>query len=354
MPRFIAPLAKPKPDAEAFIKAVTTTYEPPRPRMVEYLINAPVMTAVLEMIGRKWVQPVDRPSAEAYWDNFIAFWHHMGYDFVRMELGLGFKRMNRPGGDHGRAYAETAKGPIQSWDDFHQYPWPDVSQADLWAYEYVAARLPEGMGLIVSHGANYLEHMEYLVGYEPLCMMIYDQPDLLEAIVKGIGERITAYYERLLQLPRLIAIFPGDDMGFRTGTLIAPDDIRKYVLPWHKKVAAMTHAKGLPYFLHSCGQISKIIPDLIDDVKIDARHSFEEAITPVADFKKTWGSRLGVLGGVDIDRLTRLAGDDLRKYVRKIIDDCAPGGRFAIGSGNSIPDYIPVENYLTMIDEILR
>ena len=40
--------------------------------------------------------------------------------------------------------------------------------------------------------------------------------------------------------------------------------------------------------------------------------------------------------------------------MRELIDDCAPGGRFAVGSGNSIPDYIPVENYLTMMDEALR
>jgi len=57
---------------------------------------------------------------------------------------------------------------------------------------------------------------------------------------------------------------------------------------------------------------------------------------------------------VDLDKLTRLSPDALRRYVRTIIDECAPGGRFALGSGNSVPDYIPVENYLTMIDEALR
>ena len=74
----------------------------------------------------------------------------------------------------------------------------------------------------------------------------------------------------------------------------------------------------------------------------------------MAEFKKQWGGRIGVLGGVDIDKLTRLSPERLRVYVRGVIEECAPGGRFAIGSGNSIPDYIPVENYLTMVDEILR
>ena len=94
--------------------------------------------------------------------------------------------------------------------------------------------------------------------------------------------------------------------------------------------------------------------DLVNDVGIDAKHSFEDAIVPAAEFKRRWGGRIGVLGGVDVDKFSRLAPAELRKYVRRIIDDCSPGGRFALGSGNSIPDFIPVENYLTMVDEALR
>jgi hypothetical protein len=29
-------------------------------------------------------------------------------------------------------------------------------------------------------------------------------------------------------------------------------------------------------------------------------------------------------------------------------------GRYAIGSGNSIPSYVPVENYLAMVDAALE
>jgi uroporphyrinogen decarboxylase len=72
------------------------------------------------------------------------------------------------------------------------------------------------------------------------------------------------------------------------------------------------------------------------------------------EFQRRWGDRIGVLGGVDVDKLTRLSPEALRGYVRGIIEACAPRGRFAIGSGNSIPDYVPVENYLTMLDEVLR
>ena len=45
-------------------------------------------------------------------------------------------------------------------------------------------------------------------------------------------------------------------MGFRTATLVSPAALRRYVLPWHKRFAAMTHATGRPYFLHSCGNLA--------------------------------------------------------------------------------------------------
>ena len=94
--------------------------------------------------------------------------------------------------------------------------------------------------------------------------------------------------------------------------------------------------------------------DLVDDVKIDGKHSFQDDVSSILETKKRWGDRIAVLGGVDVHKLTILPPNELRRYVRQLIDDCSPGGHFAIGAGNSIPSYIPIENYLTMLDEALR
>jgi len=45
--------------------------------------------------------------------------------------------------------------------------------------------------------------------------------------------------------------------------------------------------------------------------------------------------------------------EQVRSRVRSLMETCGSRGRFAIGSGNSITDYIPLENYLAMIDEVL-
>jgi uroporphyrinogen decarboxylase len=94
--------------------------------------------------------------------------------------------------------------------------------------------------------------------------------------------------------------------------------------------------------------------DLINKVGIDGKHSFQDNVLPAAEAKKRWGDRICILGGVDLHKLTTLSERDLRVYVRSVIDQCAPGGRFAIGAGNSIPSFIPMRNYLTLLDEALR
>ena len=349
------PLSNPAPDCERFIKAVTTNYQPDRPPLIEYILDRAVLEPVLRLMGREWVKPAaDRDSQRAYWDNFAAFWYRMGYDIVRLEISMPFPRPERQGGIRGRAYMETGAGPVSNWEQFERYPWPDPEAVDFFCYEHITAHLPEGMGLIANHAGGIFEILSVLMGYETLCLALYDQPELVRAVVERVGGLMERFYRRIIQLPRLVAVFPGDDMGFRSGTLISPAALRELTLPWHKRFAEMTHEAGLPYFLHSCGNLAEIMPDLIDEVKIDAKHSYEDAIMPAAEAKRLWGGRIGILGGVDLDKLTRLPPDELRKYVRGVIDACAPGGRFAAGSGNSIPDYIPPENYLTMIDEALR
>jgi len=221
-------------------------------------------------------------------------------------------------------------------------------------YEYLAGHLPEGMGLVACHAGGVYEHLSALLSYEGLCLALYDQPDLVRAVADRIGALFLDVYRQLVELDGVVAIFPGDDMGFRTATLLPPEALRRLTLPWHRRYAALAHAHSLPYWLHSCGNLAEIMDDLIDDVGIDAKHSFEDAILPAPEFQARYGARLGVLGGLDVDVLARSTPDGVRAATRALIDACHPRGRYAVGSGNSIPSYVPVDNYLAMVDEALR
>lgn len=356
------PLLNARPDGARFISAIMGRIQPSRPPLVEYLIDDALRKPIVtDLLGRQWVdpQPGNRASLNAYLDNFIAVWHQLGYDFVRFEQGLSFSQFHVTGDDATRpdgkrSWNDMHRGVITSWDDFERYPWPVVTPEFLANYEYLAGHLPEGMGLIVCHGGGIYEHLSSLFSYEGLCLALYDQPDLVAAVAERIGNLMADVYRQLVELEHVIAIFPGDDMGFRTATLLPPAALRQYTLPWHAQYASIAHAHNLPYFLHSCGNLREIMPDLINTVGIDAKHSFENAIMPVDAFQVIYGDKIGVLGGVDIDILGRATQEQVRSETRRLVETCGARGRYAIGSGNSIPSYVPLENFLCMLDEAQR
>lgn len=357
------PLEKPRPDVEHFVRVIRGETCPATPPLAELFLDYEVEREIAQsFLGLSWVEPsADREAMQAYLRNRTAVYYRMGYDYVRVSGGVDFPGDYLDATDTAelsrgnRHWTNETRGPIASWEDFERYPWPDPEQAQIWPYEYAATHLPEGMGLLVCPTSGFLEiPLDTLLGYQNLCYLVYEQPDLVEAVFRRVGEIIYAMYERLLGLPNLHGFFQGDDMGFKTGPLLSPDHLRTLVLPWHKKLAALAHENGLLYLLHSCGNLSDIANDLVDDVKIDARHSFEDEGNSVFDFKRQHGDKVAILGGIDVDKLARLPEPELRAHVRKVLDACMPGGRFALGSGNTVCNYVPLNNYFAMVDEALN
>jgi uroporphyrinogen decarboxylase len=90
--------------------------------------------------------------------------------------------------------------------------------------------------------------------------------------------------------------------------------------------------------------------DVIDYCGYDVKHAFEDSHTPMPLAKKLWGDRIALCGGIDMDTLARRSEAEVRRYVRGQLEACAGKG-YALGAGNSVANYIPLENYLAMLDE---
>jgi uroporphyrinogen decarboxylase len=353
-------LPRPRPDCEGFIEILAGHARTRRVPLVEYLVDDVVMRPIVtDLLGRTWIDP-GKQGKQGHLENFVQFWYRMGYDFVRYEESLPLPHNERaipdaaPNVSRDRVWPDEHHGAITSWKEFEEYPWPNVEEFDFSAFEYVNAHLPEGMGLISSHGGGVYEQLSWIMSFEGLCNALYEDPSLVKAVADRLGELMTAFYRHLLSLDRLVALFPGDDMGYKSATMISPEALRTYTLPWHKRFAAMAHKQGIPYYLHSCGKVMSIMGDLIDEILIDGKHSFEDEIMPVEEFQLQYGDRIAVLGGLDINILSGGTADQVRSHVRFLLETCGTRGRYAMGSGNSVPSYVPVENYLAMIDESHR
>ena len=55
------------------------------------------------------------------------------------------------------------------------------------------------------------------------------------------------------------------------------------------------------------------------------------------------------LGGIDVDYVIRSAPDAVYRRSREMLERAAKVGAYALGTGNSVPEYVPVENYCAMI-----
>ena len=350
------PIKKPTPNIEHFTDVIRGKIVPNGPPFAELFLDEGVIKEIGEhFLGMEWVVPTDKRTRQLYWDFKIKVYHAMGYDYLWAFGAPVFPTTVRTTDANDRRWAETSEGPIQSFKDFYDYEWPHLTEEMLADYYYISDKLPEGMGMFVAQGDGFLEAaMNIIIGYESMCEMLYTEPELIKAVLDKAGEIIYDSCLKMIEVPKSAGVFIGDDMGFTTSTLFSPDFYRENTLPWHKKLAEKVHEKGQLYMLHSCGKLDAIMPDLINDVKIDAKHSYQAGAYDVRDYKEKYGKDIAIIGGVDVDKLCRMDETDLRAYVRDILNVCAPGGRYALGSGNSITDYVPLKNYFAMLDEGLK
>jgi uroporphyrinogen decarboxylase len=294
-------------------------------------------------------------------DMYVRFCYETGYDYVFMVTGMNLSRslkavtdtagvQNWPDGQ--RYWQDEASGPIQSWADFEAYPWPKAEDVSPAALEYVSAIVPEGMKVAAFVFGGVFEHSTWLMGLQSFSYALRDQPDLVEAISQRVGELVTATCARAAAVENVGMILLADDFGFYSGMLVSPAVLRRYILPHYKKAVDIAHQAGKPLVFHSCGNMYQLMDDLIDDIGVDAKHSFEDKIIPVEEVYRRWGDRVAVLGGVDMDLLGRGTEEEVRARTRQILEVCGVKGTgYCLGTGNTAANFIPRQNYLAMLDE---
>lgn len=357
----VSPFSVPvEPDWEGFVKCLRRAGTPERTHFIELIIDGEVQDLVCQRYGL--LDGLNANDPHYGYQRQILLQSFLGYDYVvipgSVGESLGLARndlmtvdtaaLQRQGG---RYYVNEHRGPISSWEEFEAYPWPDPGSFYAPSLEWFQANLPENMCIIGGLVGSIYENISFLMGYETMCYALFEQRDLVAAISQKVVELYRKELEYILQFDRVKVVWGSDDLGFKTGTLISPRDLKEFVLPGHKLLAEMSHAAGRLYIMHNCGKLDAIINDLLDDVHIDGKHSFEDTIEDVCEVKGRLGSRMTLLGGIDVDFLCRSNEEEIRQRVRRTLSCCLPGGGYCLGTGNTVANYIPVENYLIMLDE---
>ena len=337
------------PDSENLLQ-VLYNRRPLRLPVYEHHIDAPFISKV---IGEN-LDPAGIKSNEltGYYQKVIGFWKDMTYDGFDYEAAICDIL---PG--HG-AIMGGMLGPIQTRDDFNKYPWKEIPLIFKESYtphfEAIRKTIPPGMKAFGGCGYGIFEASRDLVGYEPLCIMQCMDPDLFRDLFIKIGDLWVELWSWVIKNYSDIYVFfrMGDDLGHKTSTLLDPEIIRQHILPQYKRVIDLIHASGKKFLLHSCGNIFPLMDDIIA-LGIDAKHSNEDQIAPFSEWIDKYADRIGLFGGFDLNLLILNEPDVVYQNVLEqgsMFRQTANG--YSLGSGNSIPEYVPVDNFLAMIEAV--
>ena len=252
-----------------------------------------------------------------------------------------------------RHWAEMHKGIISTREEFDAYPWPNPDDLDFSVLDEVGALLPDDMKIAVVIGKIFTG-VWFMLGMETFMLAYIDDPEFIEMMY----DKIVPLQQRAMQVamdhPAVGMSFHADDLSGKGGPLVHPDHYRKYAFPCYRTMCDMAKAADKPFIFHTDGDISMVIEDLID-VGINGWHPVEKQAHDINEIKAKYGDRIAILGNIDLQyTLTKGTPQEVEDEVRTRIRDLGPGGGYCVSSGNSVPEYVPIDNYAAMLEATFR
>ena len=255
---------------------------------------------------------------------------------------------------------DEAMGRIH-WSALAHSPWNHAGQPDFWGNLRVNAldlRAKSDRAIVLSAGCNLFEWGTFLRRLDNFIMDLKRAPADVESFLDALMERHLSSLERICRTVGEVVdiIRLGDDLGMNTGPLMSPETYRKLFKPRHTILCNYIKAhSSMHTFLHSCGSIYKLIPDLIEagfeilnPVQTNSRDMQPERLK--AEFGKDvtfWG------GGADTRSiLNQGTAEQVRDHVRSNIEILSPGGGFIFNTVHNILPDVPPENIVAMFEAI--
>jgi len=301
---------------------------------------------------------VDVRSAAA-----VAMFVH-GIDFVDLgdytgyydDYGIGW-RMPKDGGLYYDMFYHPLAGE-KTVKEVEDFPWPDARDPlkfhGLLENAKRITEQEERASVVATLTPGICEMASFLRGFADYFCDLAANESLLCAILDKVVELKITYWERALEIlgDSIDVAMENDDFAGQDRLFMSPETYRRVVKPRHKAVNDFIHAHSrAKIFLHSCGSIRAVIPDLIEEgfdilnpVQVSAKGM------DTAELKRDFGKDLVFWGGgVDTQRVLPLGSvQAVRDEVRRRLDDLMPNGGFVFAPVHNIQSDVPAENIMAM------
>ncbi len=265
----------------------------------------------------------------------------------------------------GGLYYESTTSPLSgdiSAADVDAYPWPDPTDPGRFrGMKERAAHIRDVEQRAVFVGslcAGVTEMHFRMRGYEDGYMDMALNPDLARKLMRTITDLKLAYWEKVLDEigPEIDIAAEADDLGAQHAPLFSPQAYHDIVKPLHKEIIDLIKSRSkAKFFLHSCGAIRDLIPDLID-IGVDALNPVQVSADGMetASLKAEFGADITFWGGtVDPQKtLARGTPEEVKAETMRRIHDLKPGGGFVIASIHNMQAQVPIENILAFWEAV--
>jgi len=258
---------------------------------------------------------------------------------VEFENGAVWRYTSRP------ANSEAVRLPLDDGSDPERVPMPDPH--DLTRYTEIreaVSFLKDAQYFTIAKLHGFFSGAHYLFRpFDQLLMDMMADEEYADAVIARLGEYTLACAEELLDTG-VDCLFIGDDLGSSNTLLISPALYRRFIQPWHARLAELCHSRGAFLHVHSHGHILPIMDDLAD-AGIDMMDPLgpTDGIDLDALLAK-YADRLVIAGGIS-KYIGQMTIDDLDAHLRQVIAAGARHGSFILRSEGGISPEMSIEAF---------
>lgn len=247
------------------------------------------------------------------------------------------------------------------WAALVHSPWDHAGDPGFWTTlreRALALRASSDRALMIVCGCNLFEWGTFLRRMDNFLMDIYAEPEQVEALLDALMERHLATLEKVCETVGDVCdiLRFGDDLGMDTGPFMSPEIYRKLFKPRHAQLCAAVHKKSkMKTFLHSCGSLYELMPDLIEagyDV-INPMQTTCRDMEP-EKLKRDFGKDICFWGGGCDTRsvLNRATPAEVKEHVKRRLEILSPGGGFVFNTVHNILPEVPPQNIVAMYEAV--
>jgi len=241
--------------------------------------------------------------------------------------------------------------------DIHNYAWPDPNWTDVSHLEAEARAYNGQYAILGGDWSPFWHDLIDLLGMETMYLTMYDQPELIDAILEHVVDYYAAVSQKIFDAAGDVIniFFMGNDFGSQIGALLSEPMFRRFLLPHLTRLVDLGHAYGLKVMLHCCGGFADLIPSMIE-IGLDGLHALQPSCAGMEPerLKQAFGDKILLNGAIDSHHvLIEGTPDTVRESTGAILKTMKPGGGYVAGaSHDTILEETPLENVLAMFDAI--